>query len=67
MVVIQDFFLNPGTYTLGFSIAASERNVDNVPAAAQIEIVPTPDSTEKRLNRIWAPVTPRAVFELNRV
>jgi lipopolysaccharide transport system ATP-binding protein len=66
-IAIPDFFLNPGTYTLGFSIAVGERNVDNVPGAAQIEILPTPGSVEKRLNRIWAPVTPRAVFEINRL
>ena len=66
-IAIRDFFLNPGTYTLGLSIAVQERNVDNVPAAAQIEIVPTPDSTEKQLNRIWAPMTPRAVFEMNSI
>jgi lipopolysaccharide transport system ATP-binding protein len=66
-VTLPDFFLNPGTYTLGVSIRASERNVDNVPGAAQIEILPTANSIEKKLNRIWAPVTPRAVFEINRL
>ncbi len=64
-IKIQDLFLNPGTYTLGFSIAVSERNVDNVPGAAQIEILPTAGSIEKRLNRIWAPLTPIAAFEIN--
>jgi lipopolysaccharide transport system ATP-binding protein len=64
-IKILDLFLNPGTYTLGFSIAVSERNVDNVPGATQIEILPTAGSIEKRLNRIWAPLTPSAVFEIN--
>ena len=64
-IKIEDLLLNPGTYTLGFSIAVSERNVDNVPGAAQIEILPTAGSIEKRLNRIWAPLTPTAAFEIN--
>ena len=66
-IKIPDFFLNPGTYTLGFSMVVSERNVDNVPGAVQIEILPTPASVEKRLNRVWAPMTPSAVFEFNRI
>ena len=66
-ITLPDFFLNPGTYTLGFGIAVADRNVDNVPSAAQIEILPTAGSLEKHLNRIWAPLTPRAVFEINRL
>ncbi|HTR43338.1 MAG TPA: ABC transporter ATP-binding protein [Pseudomonadales bacterium] len=66
-IKIQDLFLNPGTYTLGFSIGLGERNVDNVPGAAQIEILPTANSVEKRLDRIWAPLTPAAVFEINSI
>ena len=66
-IKLPDFFLNPGNYTLGFSICVAERNVDNVPAAAQIEILPTAGSIEKQLNRIWAPMTPSAVFEINRL
>ena len=64
---LPDFFLNPGTYTLGFSICLAERNVDNVPYVVQFEILPTPGSIEKQLNRIWAPLTPTAVFEINRL
>jgi lipopolysaccharide transport system ATP-binding protein len=66
-ITLPDFFLNPGNYTLGFSIAVAERNVDNVPAAAQIEILPNAVSIEKHLNRIWAPITPAAVFEINKL
>ncbi len=66
-ITLPDFFLNPGNYTLGFSICVAERNVDNVPAAAQIEILPTAGSIEKQLNRIWAPITPSAIFEINRI
>jgi lipopolysaccharide transport system ATP-binding protein len=66
-IVIPDFFLNPETYILGFNIAVSERNVDNVPGAAQIEILPTSGSVEKKLDRLWAPMTPCAVFEINRI
>jgi lipopolysaccharide transport system ATP-binding protein len=66
-ITIPDFFLNPGVYTLGFSLCASEWNVDNVPSATQIEILPTAGSIEKKLNRIWAPITPSAVFEINRI
>ena len=66
-IKLPDFFLNPGTYTLGFSIVVAERNVDNVPGAAQIEILPNARSIEKQLNRIWAPISPAAVFEINRL
>jgi lipopolysaccharide transport system ATP-binding protein len=66
-IKIQDLFLNPGAYTLGFSIGLGERNVDNVPGAVQIEILPTAGSVEKRLDRIWAPLTPAAVFEINSI
>jgi lipopolysaccharide transport system ATP-binding protein len=66
-ITLPDFFLNPGNYTLGFSIVVAERNVDNVPGAAQIEILPSAASIEKQLNRIWAPMTPSAIFEINRL
>jgi Wzt C-terminal domain len=64
-ITLPDFFLNPGTYTLGFSICVAERNVDNVPGAAQIEILPSATSIEKHLNRVWAPLTPSAEFKIN--
>jgi lipopolysaccharide transport system ATP-binding protein len=66
-IKLPDFFLNPGNYTLGFSICMGERNVDNVPAAAQIEILPNAGSIEKQLNRIWAPITPLAIFEIKQI
>ena len=66
-IKLPDFFLNPGNYTLGFSIVVAERNVDNVPGAAQIEILPNARSIEKQLNRIWAPISPHTIFELNRI
>jgi lipopolysaccharide transport system ATP-binding protein len=66
-VKIEDFFLNPGRYVLGVGIVVSERHVDTVAEATQIEILPTAGSIEKRLNRVWAPVTPRTVFEVNQL
>ncbi len=66
-VKIPDFFLNPGTYVLGFSIATPSHNVDNISEVVQIEIMPSARSVQKSLHRIWAPMTPSAVFQLNRL
>ncbi len=67
-IKVEDFPLNPGTYILGAGITVSERHVDTVAEATQIEILPSNRSIEKRLNRIWAPVTfPRAAFEISRL
>jgi len=63
-IALPDFFLNPGTYILGFSVSTSNRNIDNIGEAAQIEIIASKGSIEKKLHRIWAPLTPRAVFEM---
>jgi lipopolysaccharide transport system ATP-binding protein len=63
-IVLPDFFLNPGTYVLGFSLCTPNRNVENIAEAAQIEIIASKDSIDKKLNCIWAPMTPDATFEL---
>ncbi len=64
---VSDLLLNPGTYMLGVSIVALGRQVDNIPEAVQIEIMPSKLSIQKELHKIWAPVTPRSVFELTSV
>jgi hypothetical protein len=63
-IALPDFFLNPGTYILGCSICVGNRNIDNIGEAAQIEIIASKGSIEKNLHRIWAPLTPQAVFEM---
>lgn len=64
-VTIPDLFLNPGTYTLALGISTLGRNVDNIPEATQIEIIPSELALQKGLNKIYAPITPRTQFELN--
>ena len=64
-MTIPDMFLNPGTYVLAVGISAMGRCVDNIGEAAQIEIIPSKQSMEKGLHKIWAPMTPHTVFELN--
>jgi lipopolysaccharide transport system ATP-binding protein len=66
-VNVPDFFLNPGTYILGFNIIALGRNVDNIGEAVQIEIAPSKQSMIMSSHRIWAPMTPHTVFKLDRV
>jgi lipopolysaccharide transport system ATP-binding protein len=66
-VTVPDFFLNPGTYILGFNILACGRSVDNLGEAVQIEIAPSKQSETMSRHRLWAPMTPRTVFKLNRV
>jgi lipopolysaccharide transport system ATP-binding protein len=66
-VVVPDLCLNPGTYVLALGIAASGRSADHILEAAQIEIIPSQQSIAKGLHKIWAPVTPRTVFELNHI
>ncbi|HTV43107.1 MAG TPA: ABC transporter ATP-binding protein [Candidatus Sulfotelmatobacter sp.] len=66
-ITIPDSPLNPGTYILAVGISAGGRNVDNIAEAAQIEIVPSKESIDKGLNKIWAAMTPHTVFELNRI
>ncbi|HEY0257613.1 MAG TPA: ABC transporter ATP-binding protein [Candidatus Methylacidiphilales bacterium] len=63
-VTIPDFSLNPGTYMLAIGISSLGRNVDNILDAAQIEIIPNKLSTEKGIDKIWAPFTPPTAFEL---
>jgi hypothetical protein len=66
-VSIPDAFLNPGTYLLAVGISNQGRSVDNILEAAQIEIIPSQISIERNLHKIWAVMTPHAVFELSRI
>jgi lipopolysaccharide transport system ATP-binding protein len=66
-ITIPNFCLNPGTYALALGIAASGRSADHILEAAQIEIIPSKQSIEKGLHKIWAPFTPGTIFELNRI
>ena len=63
-IVIPELALNPGTYVLALGMATLGRSVDHVPEAAQIEILPSSQSIQKGLNKIYAPLTPRTIFEL---
>jgi lipopolysaccharide transport system ATP-binding protein len=64
-VAVPDLCLNPGTYTLALGIAVSGRSADHILEATQIEIIPSRQSIEKELHKIWAPITPHTIFELN--
>jgi lipopolysaccharide transport system ATP-binding protein len=66
-VAVPNLSLNPGTYSLGLGLVASGRSADHVLEAAQIEIIPSTQSIEKGLHKVWAPFTPRTIFELNRL
>ncbi len=66
-MTIPDAFLNPGTYLLALGITALGRSVDHIPEATQIEILPSQKSIQKGLQKIWAPMTPHTIFELNRL
>jgi lipopolysaccharide transport system ATP-binding protein len=63
-VRIPELFLNPNVYTLGLSLVSRSVQIDNIGEAAQIEIVASEKSVSKELHRIWAPITPKAEFEL---
>ena len=63
-MTIPDLPLNPGTYMLALGIATLGRSVDNILDAAQFEIVPTKLSAQRGIDKIWAPLSPRTVFEL---
>jgi hypothetical protein len=66
-IVIPDLALNPGTYVLALGLVALGRNIDHVAEAAQIEILPSNQSIQRRLNEIYAPITPRTIFELKQI
>jgi lipopolysaccharide transport system ATP-binding protein len=66
-ILIPDFALNPGTYMLALGLVALGRNIDHVAEAAQIEILPSSQSIQKGLNEIYAPITPRTIFELKQI
>jgi len=66
-ITIPELFLNPGNYVLALGISTLGRNVDNIGEATQIEIIPSNQSIEKGLNKIWAPLTPRTQFALVRI
>ena len=65
-ITVPDAPLNPGTYVLALGISNLGRSADHILEAAQIEIIPSQQSIDKGLNKIWAAITPRTVFELNR-
>ncbi len=66
-IAIPDLSLNPGAYILALGISNLGRSVDHILEASQIEIMPSKQSIEKELHKIWAFLTPRTVFELNRI
>jgi lipopolysaccharide transport system ATP-binding protein len=65
-VTIPHAFLNPGTYVLALGIATPGRSVDHILEAAQVEIIPSTESIDRGLHKVWAVMTPRTVFQLNR-
>jgi lipopolysaccharide transport system ATP-binding protein len=65
-ITVPHAALNPGTYVLSVGISTASRSVDHILEAAQIEIIPSKLSIDKGLHKIWAAMTPRTVFELNR-
>jgi lipopolysaccharide transport system ATP-binding protein len=66
-IAIPDLYPNPGTYILALGISAAGRSVDHILEAAQIEILPSKQSIKRELHKIWASITPRTIFELNRI
>jgi lipopolysaccharide transport system ATP-binding protein len=66
-ITIPEAGLNPGTYVLSVGIATPGRSVDHILEAAQIEILPSKISIDKGLHKVWAAITPRTIFELNRI
>jgi len=66
-IAIPDLCLNPGAYVLALGIGSLGRSVDHILEASQIEIIPSKQSMEKELHKIWACLTPRTIFELNRL
>ncbi len=66
-ITIPDLSLNPGTYVLALGIATSGRSADHILEATQIEILPSQLSIEKGLHKIWSPITPHTIFELNHI
>lgn len=65
-VTVPDAHLNPGTYVLSLGISAGGRSADHILEAAQVEIIPSQLSIDKGLHKVWAAMTPRTIFELNR-
>jgi lipopolysaccharide transport system ATP-binding protein len=66
-VRIPELFLNPNVYTLGLSLVSRSIQIDNIGESAQIEVLASQKSVSKELHRIWAPITPRAEFELRNI
>lgn len=65
-VTMPDLHLNPGNYNLGLGISTSGRSADHISDAAQIEVMPSAESIRKELHKVWAPMTPRTIFEINK-
>ena len=66
LVKIPDVHLNPGNYNIGIGISTSGRSADHVNDAAQIEVLPSPESIRRELHKVWSPLTPRTDFRLIR-
>ena len=66
-ITIPDLCLNPGAYVLALGIGSLGRSVDHILEASQIEILPSQQSIQRELHKIWAALTPRTVFQLNQL
>ncbi|HSY43065.1 MAG TPA: ABC transporter ATP-binding protein [Candidatus Acidoferrum sp.] len=66
-ITIPGAALNPGTYVLSVGIAGTGRSVDHILEAAQVEIIPSSESIDRGLHKVWAAMTPRTAFDLKRL
>lgn len=63
---VENLHLNPGNYSLAIGIASNDRSVDHITEASHVEILPSKESLERELHKVWAAFTPRTSFTLNR-
>ena len=66
-ITVPGAALNPGTYVLAVGIATPGRSEDHILQAAQVEIIPSKESIDRGLHKVWAAMTPRTVFNLKRL
>jgi lipopolysaccharide transport system ATP-binding protein len=66
-ITVPGASLNPGTYVLAVGIATPGRSVDHILEAAQVEIIPSKESIDRGLHKVWAAMTPRTVFNIKRL
>jgi lipopolysaccharide transport system ATP-binding protein len=66
-ITVPGASLNPGTYVLAVGIATHGRSVDHILEAAQVEVIPSKESIDRGLHKVWAAMTPRTVFNLKRL